>query len=224
MAQLAEIPELPTPTGAPAFEARVRPPSLPVAPTRTLVRRRRMAALLGSLAWLGVHLAVYGVRADLHALPTAYVAAQIGLPVAVASGSLYVALGRGRFGLGRKIGLISALALLGPASYCVLALMAPPPRVPEFGAWVDTLLCFDLTALWVAVPLLCATVALRNVFAASARWRSALVGAAIGLFAGATMNLHCPNVAPVHMLLGHGLAVVIAAVLGALALAYHTEA
>jgi hypothetical protein len=224
MAQLAEIPELPPPNSPPASQVSQRPPSLPVAPTRALLRRRRVTALVGSLAWLGVHLAVYGVRSDLHELPPPYVVAQIVLPVAVASGSLYVALDRGRFGLGRKVGLISALALLGPASYCALALMAPPPHVPEFGSWVDTFLCFDLTAVWVAVPLVCATVALRNAFVAGARWRSALVGAAVGLFAGATMNLHCPNVAPVHMLLGHGLAVVIATMLGALALAYHTEA
>jgi hypothetical protein len=38
------------------------------------------------------------------------------------------------------------------------------------------------------------------------------------------MNLHCPNVAPTHMLLGHGLAVIIAAVLGAAVLALRAKA
>lgn len=69
-----------------------------------------------------------------------------------------------------------------------------------------------------------AQITLVGAFAAGARWRSALVGAGIGLFAGATMNLHCPNVAPAHLLLGHSLPVVVAALLGALVLALRARA
>lgn len=215
--------EIPDPAHA-AKPPELRPPSLPDAPTRAVVRRRRLAALVGSACWLGAHLTVYGVRSDLPALPAAYVLAQILLPVLVAAASLLVALGAGRLGLGFKIGLVSTLALLGPASFCVLALGAPVPREPEPGTLLDTVLCFDLTVAWVAVPLFLAAITLRSAFAASAGWRSALVGAGIGLFAGATMNLHCPNVAPVHVLFGHGLAVALAALLGALALARHARA
>ena len=216
--------EIPDPTAAASPAAPLRLPSLPEAATRSVVQRRRAAALIGGLSWLGVHLAVYGIRTDLSGLPLTYVAAQIALPVLLATGSLLVALGSGKLGLGLKIGLVSSLALLGPISFCLIALGAPVPRVPEPGTLVDTVLCFDITVAWVAVPLLCAAITLRGAFAAGARWRSALVGAGIGLFAGATMNLHCPNVAPAHMLLGHGLAVVIAAALGALALALRARA
>jgi hypothetical protein len=219
---LGEIPD-PTPV-AERPKLQLRPPSLPEAPTRVVVRRRRLAALVGSACWLGMHLAVYGVRSDLPALPAVYVLAQILLPVLVAMSSLLVALGAGRRGLGWQIGLVSTLALLGPASFCVFALGAPVPREPEPGTLLDTVLCFDLTVAWLAVPLFFAAITLRGAFAASAGWRSALVGAGIGLFAGATMNLHCPNVAPVHVLFGHGLAVALAALLGALALARHTRA
>jgi hypothetical protein len=86
------------------------------------------------------------------------------------------------------------------------------------------MLCFDLTAVWAAGPLLGAALALRGAFAVGARWRSALLGTAIGLFAGAVMNLHCPNVAPLHMLFGHGLAVVAATLVGAFVLTYRTRA
>jgi len=216
--------EIPDPAAAASPAAPLRLPSLPEAATRSVVQRRRAAALIGGLSWLGVHLAVYGIRTDLSGLPLTYVAAQIALPVLLATGSLLVALGSGKLGLGLKIGLVSSLALLGPISFCLIALGAPVPRVPEPGTLVDTVLCFDITVAWVAVPLLCAAITLRGAFAAGARWRSALVGAGIGLFAGATMNLHCPNVAPAHMLLGHGLAVVIAAALGALALALRARA
>jgi hypothetical protein len=42
------------------------------------------------------------------------------------------------------------------------------------------------------------------------------VGGAVGLCAGATINLHCPNVAHAHVLVGHGVPVVVATLLGAL--------
>ena len=221
VARLAEIPD---PAGSAPSRRELEPPSLPATATRQLVRSRRLAALLGGLAWLGVHLTVYGVRADLSALPLTYALAQIVLPISLATGSLFVALGRGKLGLGLKSGLISSLAVLGPASFCVLALGAPAPRSPEGGTLIDTLLCFDITIAWVAVPLLCAAITLLGAFATAARWRSALVGAGIGLFAGATMNLHCPNVAPAHMLLGHGLPVVVAALLGGLVLVLRAKA
>jgi hypothetical protein len=38
------------------------------------------------------------------------------------------------------------------------------------------------------------------------------------------MNLHCPNVAPLHVLMGHGLPVLVATLLGALVLGYRTRA
>lgn len=216
--------EIPDPAAPASPAAPLRLPSLPATAPRQVVQRRRAAALIGGLSWLGAHLAVYGIRTDLSGLPFTYVAAQIVLPAALATASLMVALGSGKLGLGLKIGMVSTLAVLGPASFCFIALGAPVPRVHEPAALVDTLLCFDITVAWVAVPLLCAAITLRGAFAAGARWRSALVGAGIGLFAGATMNLHCPNVAPAHMLLGHGFAVVIAAALGALALVLRARA
>lgn len=221
---LARLAEIPDPAGPADSPRELKPPSLPATSTRQLVRSRRLAALLGGLAWLGVHLAVYGVRTDLTGLPLTYAIAQIVLPISLATGSLFVAFGPGKLGLGLKSGLISSFAVLGPASFCVIALGAPVPRTPEAGTLLDTLLCFDITIAWVAVPLLCAAITLLGAFATAARWRSALVGAGIGLFAGATMNLHCPNVAPAHVLLGHGLPVVVAALLGGFVLVLRAKA
>lgn len=216
--------EIPDPAAQASHAPPLISPSLPAAPTREVVRRRRVVALIGGLSWLGVHLAVYGIRTDLSKLPFTYVAAQIVLPALLATASLVVALGAGKLGLGLKVGLVSTLAILGPASFCLIALGAPSPRPPEPETLGDTVLCFDLTVAWVAIPLLCAASVLRGAFAAGARWRSALVGAGIGLFAGATMNLHCPNVAPSHMLFGHGFAVAVAAAVGALVLVLRARA
>ena len=190
------------------------------------MRNRRVAALTGSVAWLLTHLAVYGIRSDFQGLPVLYIAAQILLPFLIAVASLFAALSYGKLGLGLKVGIISGLALLGPLAFCLIAWGAPEPYVagPEAWSLLGILVCFDITVAWAAVPLLFAGLALPGAFATSVRWRSALVGAAIGLFAGATMNLHCPNVAPLHVLMGHGLPVIVATLMGALVLGYRTRA
>ena len=223
-ALFAEIPD----PGAelPSLSPALRVPELGASPARDTVRKRRQAAFAGSAAWLSTHLAVYGVRSDLHGLSLLYVAAQILLPVLVASASLFAALSYGKLGLGSKIGLISALVLLGPLAFCLIAFGAPIPHATaaDDSSLLGILVCFDITVAWTAVPLLCAALTLPGAFATGVRWRSALVGAGIGLFAGATMNLHCPNAAPLHVLTGHGLPVIVATILGALLLAYRTRA
>jgi hypothetical protein len=222
-ARFSEIPD-PTVTGTAPLPLRF--PALDEMPERATVRRRRLLALTGSVAWLAAHLAVYGIRSDLHSLPVPYVAAQVFLPFLVAAGSLVVALGSGKLGLGWKIGLVSALAVLGPLTFCLIALGAPVPGefTNDAGSLLAMFVCFDITVAWIAVPLLFAALSLRAAFAGGARWRSALVGAGIGLSAGATMNLHCPNVASLHVLFGHGLPVIVATLLGAAVLTYRARA
>lgn len=198
--------------GAPRPSPRLQVKSL----DREQVRRRRWVALGLSGAWLLTHLVVYGVRQDLAALPPSYIAVQIGLPLAVAGGSLAVALSPGKLGLGLSLGALATLALLGPLSFWVAALAMPPPgAAPGEGGLFDALVCFDLTLLWATLPLAAAAFALRRSFAGGAVWRSALVGATSGLFSGAVMNLHCTNGDPLHMAFGHGLPIIAGAVIGA---------
>lgn len=200
-------------------EAAPRSPALrSKAPDRTSTRARRWAALSLSIAWLGMHLAVYGVRKDLADLPMLYVAMQIVVPFLFAIASLALALRSGQLGLGLSVGLLLTVGVLGPLSFLLIAIGAPAPRpVPEGGSfWLGMLVCLDITLSWAAVPLLCAAVSLRRAFAAGASFRAALVGAAAGLLSGAVMNLHCPNIQGAHILLGHGIPMVIATLLGAL--------
>ena len=224
VASFSEIPEPAAQGNRPL--PRLRASAVAAPPARATVRKRRLAALAASLAWVGTHLVVYGIRSDLDSLSPVYIVAQVFLPFALAVVSLMVALAPGALGLGMRIGVISALALVGPASFCLIALGAPAPYVaPEgAGALLGILVCFDITVAWAALPLLLAVLSLRGAFAAGSRLRSALVGAAAGLFAGATMNLHCPNVSSLHVLLGHGLPVILAAVAGALFLAFRARA
>lgn len=224
---LARLSEIPAPTGDAKMPlVRLRAATLDGVPKRAAVRKRRLAALVASVAWVGTHLAVYGIRSDLDRITPLYMAAQVVLPFTLAMASIIVALAPGRLGLGLKIGLVSTLAVLGPATFCLIALGAPAPYpVPDAaGSLIGILVCFDITVAWAALPLLLAALSLRSAFAAGLHFRSALVGAAAGLFAGATMNLHCPNVSSLHVLLGHGLPVVLAAAAGALFLAFRARA
>ena len=187
---------------------------------RTQIRRRRWIALGLSSAWLLTHLVVYGVRQDLATLAPGYVAVQIGLPFGVAAASLSVALSPGKLGLGVSVGALAALVFLGPLSFwlAAFAMHVPSGLLGDDGMFA-ALVCFDITLLWAVLPLLAAAFALRRSFAGGAVWRSALIGATAGLFSGAAMNLHCSNVDPLHMALGHGVPVVLSALIGAFVLA-----
>lgn len=188
------------------------------APTRRVAQRRRLAALGVSLAWLCAHLAVYGIRQDFARLPPLYIAAQVLLPMLLGAGCLVVALAPGKLGLGIGVGLVSALALIGPVSFWMLALGLPMPHPvgpTPLGFWLGSLLCLDITLSWVSAPLLLMALSLRRAFPAHATPRSALMGAALGLLSGGAINLHCSNVGPWHLVAGHGVPVVLAALIGA---------
>lgn len=190
------------------------------APRRAVVHARRAAALSVSLGWLGMHLAVYGIRSDFPGLPLVYSVTQILVPFAFAVVALWVATSAGKLGLGASIGVIVTFAVLGPASFLLIALGAPEPHAEVNGGsfWLNALVCLDITLAWAAVPLLTAAVALRHSFPVASRWRAALVGGSCGLASGAVMNLHCSSVDRFHIALGHGIPVLVTAVLGALVL------
>lgn len=225
-ALFGEIPDPEAPLLSSSSSQELRLPGFGASPTRDTVRKRRLAALTGSAAWLLTHLAVYGIRADFEELPILYIAAQILLPSLAAVASLFAALSYGKLGLGSRIGLVSGLVLLGPLAFCLVALGAPIPRLTtrDESSLLGILMCFDISVAWTTVPLLCAALTLPGAFATGVGWRSALVGASVGLLTGATMNLCCPNVAPLHLLVGHGAPVLVATLLGALILGYPARA
>jgi hypothetical protein len=218
---LSHLDEIPDPVSPGAHERppddRLRSHRLPVA-TRPVAERRRIAAVGVSLAWLCSHLFVFGIRQDFAQLPPFYIAAQIVLPFVYGACCLVVALAPGRLGLGLGVGLVSAMALLGPLFFWLLALGVPVPYLADpgqLGFWLGAFLCLDITLAWAAAPLLLVALSLRRAFPTHASGRSALVGAALGLLSGAAINLHCPNVDPWHLFAGHGVPVALAALIGA---------
>jgi hypothetical protein len=225
---LSFLKEIPDPVaGERETPARPLPPRFAEAsPDRSQTRRRRSIALGLSLGWLCTHLAVYGVRPDFARLPDAYLALQIVLPALLGAASLTLAVAPGKLGLGLGVSLVAGAAVLGPLSFWLLAagLPAPYAAAPSDGFWLGALLCLDITLAWAAAPLLLAALALRRAFPTVAGWRSALVGAGLGLLSGAAINLHCPNVAASHLVLGHGVPIALAALVGGLVVSRWSKA
>jgi hypothetical protein len=222
LSDLSFLKEIPDPLAdVPSAGSPSAPPRFPASPARSETKRRRVAALGVTLAWLCTHLAVYGIRQDFDRLPAEYVAAQIVLPALLGAASLLLAVAPGKLGLGLGAGIIAALAVLGPLSFWVLAaaLRAPYPAEGTGGFWIGSLVCLDITLAWAAAPLLLAALSLRRAFPSGAGWRSTLVGAALGLLSGAAINLHCSNVDPAHLVVGHGVPIVVAALVGGLVVA-----
>ena len=217
---LKEIPDPLADAPAPMESPLPLPRFIGAAPVRRETRGRRAAALAVSLAWLSTHLVVYGIRNDFARLPAEYLALQIALPALLGAGSLLLAVAPGKLGLGLSAGIVTSLAVLGPLSFGLVALgvRAPAAAVSGDDFWLGSLVCLDITLAWVAAPLLLAAWTLRRAFPAVAGWRSALVGAALGLLSGAAINLHCPSADPAHLLAGHGVPIVVATLVGGLVL------
>lgn len=217
--------DIPDPLGetATAGETRV-PPELGArlahlpSPDRDRVVRRRWLALGAALAWGTLQAVALGIRADLAALPLTYVLAWLCTPLLLGAVALAAAASSGNSGLGVRVAIAATLAIAAPTAVGLLAIALPEPagslQAPSF--WKSMLTCLDFTLAGALAPLVFAVLALRNAFAAGARWRGALIGGSAGLLAATAMNVHCPIVDPMHMLLGHALPVALAALLGAL--------
>lgn len=139
----------------------------------------------------------------------------------LAIGTAFAALWPGRFGLGIAVRANATWAVLSPLAFWIAALGARAPYLAPFDPQrgLHILLCLDLTLTFAALPLLALSLGLRRVLAGPARLRATLLGASAGLWAGTTMNLHCPNVDGLHVALGHGLPVLLATLFGAVVLA-----
>jgi hypothetical protein len=207
------------PSGMPSEPLPAWVERLPSAPTRADTSRRRVVALLLSSTWVLLHLVVYGVRKDLHRLPIEYILVHVGWPLVLSLALLGVVFARGKHGLGFPTWVSGTMAVFGPLSFALATLsVRAPTGLKENLSRVNMGICFDITLVCAALPLLAAAWSLRSAFATHSTLRAVLVGAAAGAFSGAMLNLHCENVEPVHMLLAHTAPTFVLAAIAALGL------
>ncbi|RYZ09785.1 MAG: DUF1109 family protein [Myxococcales bacterium] len=201
----------------PELRARVlRDARSEVAPTRQRVRRReRSAQLLALAAPLVIFVAFDGARLSPRPLPLVVVTTGSALLVALLA--LWLGLSRGRSTVGRARRLLVLTLALTPLSLFVLKVAASSVwagmsrRFPERPGFR----CFYLSCACLAVPLACTFWALRGTVIAQAALRGAAAGAALGAAVWVLVDLNCPVAYVPHLLLGHVLPLLLAALAGA---------
>jgi hypothetical protein len=185
-------------------------------PTRSRVRALRTIALALALAYDAAWLVFHERRPDLTSAAPSALALGIAIPLTAAAFGLLAALRPGPRGLGAPVARIAALALGGPVLFALATLLVAPLEGGDPLFWRHAATCMAVTGLLALGPLALGLWAFRNSFAASAGWRTAAIGVAAGGLSAATMSLACPYTAATHLIVGHGLVMIVAALLGAL--------
>jgi hypothetical protein len=185
-------------------------------PTRSRMRVLRGVALAAALFYDASWLLFHERRGDLTQQPPAGLALGIAIPLAAASVALAGAVRRGPRGLGAPATRLAALAIGAPVLFALGTLLAAPPETGDPLFWRHAAGCMAVTGLLALGPLALGLWAFRHAFAAAAGWRTAAVGVAAGGLAAATMSLACPITTAAHVIVGHGLMMLIAGLAGAL--------
>ena len=193
------------PTPSPA------PPGSP-SPTRAERRRRKLLAAGFGVAWLVFLVWRLGLRAN---IGDAGLLASLGLWTLVSGGGLALALRPNARGLPPSLRVVQIILLALAALYVVGVLVraATAPTVPIH--WSNVIGCLSCAHLLAAGPFVVAALLLRRTFLSFPAWRGAVVGAACGLGGAIGIHAHCAVETASHVLVAHGLVIVIAAALGA---------
>jgi hypothetical protein len=185
-------------------------------PTRSRMRALRAVALAAALLYDAAWLVLRERRPDLGSMSTANLVIGIAIPLIAAALALGAATRSGPRGLGLPAARVAALALAVPAFFAAATLLSAPADASDPLFWRRAAACMAVTAILTLGPMALALWAFRRAFAAAAGWRMAAVGLAAGALAAATMSLACPISAASHVIVGHGLVMIVAALAGAL--------
>lgn len=194
---------------------RARTP-LGYSPTRPRARALRAVALVAALLYDAAWLLFHERRPDLDSTSRWGLALGIAIPLSAAGLALVAAARSGPRGLGAPAVRIAALAMGGPALFAVATLLAAPPDAHDGHFWRHAAGCMAVTAILALGPMALGLWAFRRSFAAAATWRTAAIGVAAGALAAAAMSLACPITTGPHVIVGHGLIMIVAALAGAL--------
>jgi hypothetical protein len=198
------------PVGAPA------PRGMPPSPSRGRVRALRAGALAAALVCEALWVSTWEHRVDLASAPRVGLALGLGIPLVAGAVALGAAARRGGLGLGESSRRLAAFVAASITVFVAGTMMFAPPDTEAAGFWSHAVRCMAVTAVLAAAPLALGVWAFRHAFVASTRWRGAGIGTAAGALAAATMSVVCSSDGVVHVLVGHGLMMVVGAAAGAL--------
>jgi hypothetical protein len=214
---LDRLKDIPDPfAGAAGAPLRAPPPKgMPASPSRAALRSERTIALVVAVVYEGLWLLLVEHRADLGVASRLGLAIGLGVPLGACVLALGAAMRGGGLGLGGSARRLAALAGASVAVFVVGTMMFAPADTEGARFWGHTLQCMAITCGLAAVPLALGVWAFRRSFVASSRWRGACLGAAAGGLAAATMSILCSTDGAAHVLLGHGVMIVVGGLAGA---------
>jgi hypothetical protein len=212
---LSRLKDIPDPFGSMAAAVPApKPPAVP-SPTRATVRGRRLAALAAVVVYEAGWLLVVERRADLGSLRHEAIAVGLVIPLVAALVAMLPVALRGRRGLGAPALWLAVLCGLAPLVFAGATwLTNPADTEPDF--WNLAVRCMGVTAVLTAVPLVLGAAVFRHAFATASVLRSAALGVACGAVAAATMSLGCLHDGALHVIVGHGVTMVLGGLAGAL--------
>jgi len=191
------------------------PPKLPSAadagPTRAQLSRTRFCALVGALALACLAAGLsWSMRREMSA---SFLALSVGLPAVAMFIAWRAASNSGRIGLGATSAELWT-SLGGAGALFALSALGPPALNDVAFSPKNTVVCAALGLGLGALPFALAVVAYRHAFATLAFARMAAFGVAAGSFAAVFLRVYCPHDSALHVLLGHGGAILVFAALG----------
>lgn len=185
--------------------------------TRSRVASIRATALGAALLYEGLWLAFMNKRDDLHTIAPLRLFFEVAVPVGAAALALTAA-APGKRGLAKPRTRLATLTLLAPVLFAAAAILlsiASGGRADSAPFWPHSLRCFGWTSLYSAGPMVFAAWAFRRSFLGAPAWRTAAVAVACAATGAATMSLICSSEGPAHVIVGHGGAMLVAALVGA---------
>lgn len=207
--------DIPDPYASTDVPAPIAPQAMDVGPTRAVLARRRTIMLVSAIAVGSVMLAG-AWAAPRGELSGSFIALSVGMPAVASLVAWRVASRQGRLGLGATSTDLFT-ALLGAGALFVLSALGPPAMNDVGFDARSTVVCGGLGAAMGVLPFVFAVLAYRGAFVTNALTRMAAFGIAAGAFAALLLRLHCPHDGVMHVLVGHGAALVLFAALGAVA-------
>jgi hypothetical protein len=189
----------------------MRAPDVP-SPTRAQRRVRGALSTGLALAWIVVVVWRLGTRDDISA---ATVLLQLTAWTLVGVLGLFATLRAGDRGLPPGVRVVQAVSAGLPAVFLAGVLVWSSSAQPAILTWMSVRGCLFLALVIAVGPLALGAMMFRRSFLTTPAWRGAAIGAVCGMAGAIGIHAHCPITSSSHVLIAHGLPIVVAAAVGA---------
>ncbi len=176
--------------------------AFPPAPTRARTKALRAFAVVAAVGCEAVLVSMIGLRSG-QGIGATVLVGGVGIP-ALAAGVTLAGV-QGSASRKPRVVVVLIASLLAFVLTTLLTSAAGDDSV------AGMIRCIVGTSIMIAGPAILAIASMRHAFVTGAGWRTAALGLGSGLIGAAATRLYCPNDAFAHILVSHGLPVLLAA-------------